>query len=189
MQKIILASGSPRRRELLATAGIPFAVRTSEVDETTSLKDPEEVVKELSCRKCKDVLEQEPPGTIVLGADTIVAMDGVILGKPENEADAKRMLQELQGRTHDVYTGVTIAERRAQFVTQKECFAVRTEVKIGPLSDEEIESYIATGEPMDKAGAYGIQGVFSRHVEQITGDYFNVVGLPVHMVYEVLKKW
>ncbi len=189
MQKIILASGSPRRRELLATAGIPFAVRTSEVDETTSLKDPEEVVKELSCRKCMDVLEQEPPGTIVLGADTIVAMDGVILGKPENEADAKRMLQELQGRTHDVYTGVTIAERRAQFVAQKECFAVRTEVKIGPLSDEEIESYIATGEPMDKAGAYGIQGVFSRHVEQITGDYFNVVGLPVHMVYEVLKKW
>ncbi|MBQ9063175.1 MAG: septum formation protein Maf [Eubacterium sp.] len=189
MQKIILASGSPRRRELLATAGIPFEVRTSDADETTTKTDPAEVVKELSGRKCLDVLRQMPPGAVVLGADTIVAMDGVILGKPESEADARRMLRELQGRTHDVYTGVTIAERCAHRISRKECFVVRTEVKIGPLSNEEIDTYIATGEPMDKAGAYGIQGVFSRHVEQITGDYFNVVGLPVHAVYEVLKNW
>ena len=189
MRNIILASGSPRRRDLLTTAGISFEVRTSDADERTELTDPAEVVQELSCRKCLDVLRQMPSGTVVLGADTIVAMDGTILGKPEDEADARNMLRRLAGRAHDVYTGVTIAEQTADGKLIRKQFAVRTSVQIGPLTEEEITAYILTGEPMDKAGAYGIQGVFSRHVEQISGDYFNVVGLPVHAVYEALKNW
>ena len=189
MEKIILASGSPRRRELLELAGIPFEVVVSSADETTSARDPQEVVSALSAVKCLDVLSDKEAGTIVLGADTIVSMDGQILGKPKDAGDAARMLRMISGRTHDVFTGVTLAQKQENGSVRKETFAVRTEVTVSPLSDAEIAAYIATGEPLDKAGAYGIQGVFSRHVESIRGDYFNVVGLPVNAVYEALKRW
>ena len=189
MKKIILASGSPRRRELLETAGIPFEVMVSDADEKTAAEKPEEIVKELSGLKCMDILGRVPKGTIVLGADTIVAMDGAVLGKPADQENARQMLRMIQGRTHDVYTGVTIAEAYASGEVRKKSFSVRTEVRVAAMTEEEISSYIATGEPMDKAGAYGIQGTFCRHVEEIKGDYFNVVGLPVHAVYEALKRW
>ncbi|MBR2187961.1 MAG: septum formation inhibitor Maf [Eubacterium sp.] len=189
MRKLILASASPRRREILETAGIAFEVMASHADEETNLTDPEEIVQKLSQIKCLDVLGKTAPGELVLGADTIVVLDGEILGKPSDPADARQMLRHLQGRRHDVYTGVTIAQRLTDGSTKQKSFSVQTEVAVSPLTDEEIDAYIATGEPLDKAGAYGIQGLFCRHVEEIRGDYYNVVGLPVHAVYQELKNW
>ena len=188
-EKIILASGSPRRKELLSIAGISFEVMVSDAEESVDTDDPEQLVRKLSSLKCLDILDKVPAGQIVLGADTVVSLDGVILGKPGNIDGAVRMLRLIQGRAHDVFTGVTIAERLADGTMKKEVFAVRTEVLIAPLTEQEITYYVSSGEPLDKAGAYGIQGAFSRHVESIRGDYFNVVGLPVHAVYETLKRW
>ena len=188
MRKIILASASPRRREILAGAGIHFEIITSGAEEKSIKTDPAELVEELSYIKASgtDTLVKDSD-SVVIGADTVVACDGKILGKPESEEDALKMLMLLQGRTHQVYTGVTIlyggrGERKRN--TFHEC----TDVTCYPVSREEILEYIRTGEPMDKAGAYGIQGLWGIYVQKICGDYNNVVGLPAARLIHEAKK-
>lgn len=182
MEKIILASASPRRRELLELAGIPFEVIVSEAEEVITRKNPGEVVEELSLCKAQAVAEHHPD-RLVLGADTIVVRDGEILGKPRDEADAKRMLEKLRGRTHQVYTGVTLIKGK-----KKHSFHEMADVEVYPMSEEEIEDYIRTGEPMDKAGAYGIQGRFGIYIKEIKGEYNTIVGLPIARVCHELSK-
>ncbi len=243
--RLILASGSPRRRELLSTAGLKHEVIVSGADEDVEESNPRRLVEKLSAKKAQEVYQRilkertiqseeiqsdadrsgetqsdadrsgeiqsdaDRSGEIqsgedqnreiqsgesqsseesfaVLGADTVVAMDGVILGKPQDEEDAARMLRMLSGRSHHVCTGVTLHG----MVDGKECirtFSEESTVHVESLTEEEIAEYIATKEPMDKAGAYGIQGAFMKFVKGIEGDYFNIVGLPVHRVYLELK--
>lgn len=186
MDKIVLASASPRRRELLAQIGWEFEVQPSTVEEKIMSDDPVIVVQDLSRQKACDVAEKrrkiQEKEEWVLGADTIVVYQGKILGKPKNEEDAKNMLEMLQGNSHSVYTGVTLI-KKDQILT----FAEETKVTMFPMTEEEISSYIQTGEPMDKAGAYGIQGLCARFIKEIQGDYNNVVGLPVGRIYQKLK--
>jgi septum formation protein len=201
MNKIILASKSPRRQELLTQIRIPFEVRPSTVNEVISGNSPEEIVMNLSRQKCEDSASAElrdgsqrslimaGEDRIVLGADTIVVLDRQILGKPKSYRDAVDMLTALQGRAHQVYTGVTLARLSASDLVQEESFAVCTEVEIYPMTVKEIKDYVATGDPADKAGSYGIQGEFARYIRGIRGDYNNVVGLPVSEVYQHLKAW
>lgn len=180
---LILASRSPRRQELLQRAGIPFQVRPADVDERwLPGETPEEHVERLARTKARAVAAE--PEQVVLGADTVVVVDGEILGKPTDADDAARMLRRLAGRAHRVLTGVCL-KRGAQEVTTWES----TWVHFVPLSEEEIRDYVASGEPMDKAGAYAIQGLASKFVERIEGCYFNVVGLPVARVYRALKSF
>lgn len=187
MRKIILASASPRRRELLANAGVQFEVRPADNEEKITCHEPEAVVKELSEQKALAVAFPAEEGTVIIGSDTVVAFDGKILGKPADEEDAVRTLLMLQGNTHQVYTGVTVLEYRAG-QWQKNTFAQRTDVTFYPVSEEEIRAYVKTGEPMDKAGSYGIQGLFGIYVKEISGEYSNVVGLPVgRLFYETRK--
>ena len=195
MRKLILASASPRRIELLKNAGLEAEVHPADVDE--SLPEgltPEEAVKLLSARKAQAVFYtltssgNVEDGLIVLGADTVVSADGLILGKPADEEDAARMLKLLSGRKHTVCTGVTLLSAAGGKAPERDTFAETSSVYVDPLSEKEIAAYIASGEPMDKAGSYGIQGMFSRHVSRIEGDYFNIVGLPVSAVYGHLKK-
>lgn len=188
-EKIILASASPRRRELLHQIGLETEVLPSRIEEKPTASQPEEVVEELSRQKCLDVAGRVQENGVVLGADTVVALDGKIMGKPGSAGQAAEMLKSLQGRSHQVFTGVTLAEVRKGRIVRQETFSERTEVFLFPMTEEEIEAYILSGEPFDKAGAYGIQGSFARHVESIEGDYNNVVGLPVAAVYQRLKKW
>ena len=187
MKKIILASGSPRRRELLAQIGVPFEVCVSKAPETTSRTKPEEVVKELSYEKAKAVYNDGHADDVVIGADTVVYMDETILGKPSDKKECKAMLKSISGRSHKVYTGVTVLWREPSGGMHVLSFSVETKVRIYSLTDAEIDEYIATGEPMDKAGAYGIQGAFAKHIESIEGDYYNVVGLPVARLYRELR--
>ncbi|MBQ7246475.1 MAG: septum formation protein Maf [Lachnospiraceae bacterium] len=171
---IILASQSPRRRELLTLAGIEYECIPSGVEEKVPAGlDLTKVPEFLSALKASDVASSHP-GDIVIGADTLVEFDGKALGKPRDPADAARMLRELSGRCHKVFTGVTIVSPLGT-----ESFTSVTEVEFYELTDREIEDYIATGEPMDKAGAYGIQGYGSVLVRRIDGDYFTVMGLPL----------
>ena len=186
---LVLASGSPRRKELLQMLEIPFRVIVSGCDESTVCTDPAEMVKELSAKKCLATAAVVQEDTLVLGADTIVTLDGEIFGKPKDEKDAFIMLQRLQGKTHEVYTGVTLAQVKDGIVTKRFSFAEKTAVHVAGMTKDEIQAYIASGEPMDKAGAYGIQGLFSRHISGIEGDYFNVVGLPVAAVYRSLQEF
>jgi septum formation protein len=192
MKRIILASASPRRISLLRQIGLDADVVPSDIEEKAASAEPSAVVKELSVQKCLDVAEKTGKESgeehWVIGADTVVASDGQILGKPASPAQAAEMLRGLQGRKHQVYTGVTIALVREGKVSDVETFAEKTEVFLFPMSEEEIQEYIRTGEPFDKAGGYGIQGVFARYVEKIEGDYNNVVGLPAAAVYQRLKK-
>ena len=219
-KKIILASASPRRRELLTQIGLPFEVVVSEAEEKITSTEPARVVEELSAQKAEAVWEKlnfditepvrnddagEPEnrsgettgsrrksGTvtkdeIVLGADTVVACDGKILGKPKDTEDAARMLTMLQGRAHEVYTGVTIlygenGEKKAL------TFHEKTTVHFCPMTEAQIREYVAAGDPMDKAGSYGIQGFCARYIRGIEGDYNNVVGLPAGRVYQELHK-
>ena len=180
---IILASASPRRRELLKFITEDFTVKVSDAEEIT---DPalsaEETVKSLAVIKGEAVAEGFPEDTVI-SADTIVVLDGEILGKPKDEEDAFRMLSSLSGRTHEVFTGVCVLHSGRRLV-----FAERTEVSFFPLSEDEIRAYIATGEPADKAGAYGIQGKGCTLVKAISGDYNNVVGLPVAGLNRLLKE-
>ena len=180
MKKIILASGSPRRQELLSQIGISFEVRTSDADESLQDQSPSEAVEELSFRKASDVASKpEYSDCYILGADTVVALqDGTILGKPSSEEEAYAMLNALQGNTHSVYTGVTIISTDTNS-QRAHTFHVQTDVTVYPMTKQEITDYIATGEPMDKAGAYGIQGAFAAYIKEIHGDYSNVVGLPL----------
>ncbi len=184
MKTLILASGSPRRKELLSQIGLSFQVLTYPTDETIGIMPPEDAVMELAGRKAAAVLahRQIPSDAFILGADTIVYHNGQILGKPSDEADAFRMLKSLSGDTHQVYTGVAILKGQTRHI-----FCECTEVSVCPMSDDEIRCYIATGDCMDKAGSYGIQGPFAAYISGIRGDYNNVVGLPVSRVYHELK--
>ncbi len=184
--KLILASTSPRRAEILRDAGFPFAIVSSAVDETPiPSESPTELVQRLASAKAELVSAREVGPAIVLAADTVVALDGRIFGKPRNSDDARHMLEQLSGRTHSVVTGVTLirlpdAERRT--------FVESTLVHFAQLSAEEISRYLGTNEPHDKAGAYAIQGRAGRYIPRIEGDYFNVVGLPLAHVTQALAE-
>lgn len=186
--KIILASGSPRRKEILEQAGVTFQVIPSQKEEITSATEPQEVVEELASIKAEDVAKQAPANTIVIGADTIVCNEGTILGKPKDEAEAIEMLLKLQGHTHTVYTGVCLLIKNADGSVDVKKFVEATKVKISEITEEEIKKYCMTGEPLDKAGAYAIQGKFAKYVEGIEGDYYNVVGFPLARFYQEIKK-
>ncbi|WP_068500032.1 Maf family protein [Paenibacillus kribbensis] len=186
--RIILASTSPRRKELLAFLRLPFEVMPSHADESTPESwTPQQIVETLAVRKAEAVVNvaaQSEEAGLVIGSDTIVVLDGLVLGKPADHADAVRMLTALQGRTHLVYTGVACLHT----VTGKTLVRHRqTKVTMKPLSHEQIVAYVNTGEPSDKAGAYGIQGMGATLVESIQGCYFNVVGLPLSLLSDMLS--
>ena len=243
--RIILASASPRRRELLGQIGLDFEVLVSNVEEQMTASDPGSAVEELSRQKAEAalrIMEDTEEDVLVIGADTIVALDGKILGKPSDDRDAVGMLRGLSGRTHEVYTGVTLLYRphgegavtgiaagavekvlferyrsagwgpqeaaagergsgqesrqsilaRAYGIevrAQRKVFHERTKVTFYPMTEAEIEYYVSSGDCMDKAGAYGIQGLFARYVKGIEGDYNNVVGLPVGRLYQEVREW
>lgn len=187
MKRMILASGSPRRKELLQMLEVSFEVLVSDTKEVITKNEPAEVTKELSYQKAMAVARQVEEG-IIIGADTVVSIDGKILGKPADKEEAREMIYKLQGKSHMVYTGVTVIAKSGDMVSASS-FAEGTKVNVAPMTENEIEAYISTDEPYDKAGAYGIQGLFGKFIEGIEGDYFNVVGLPVHRLYEELKKF
>jgi septum formation protein len=210
MSQIILASGSPRRKELLEQMGMEFEVCPAKGEEHITTEVPKEAVVELSRQKAEEVAsgvlgwiergcpfpgKNQPGGVaaplddmLVIGADTVVVYQDKILGKPENEADAARMLSMLSGNTHEVYTGVTLVFIDKTGRTGEYSFYEKTNVTVYPMTEREIADYIASGDPMDKAGAYGIQGRFAVHIKQIEGDYYNVVGLSVGRLYQELKR-
>jgi septum formation protein len=186
---LILASQSPRRAELLRNAGISFEVRPADVDERVRPgEEPVEYVKRLAREKALAVLATAPQGSVVLGADTTVVVDGESLGKPVDAADARGMLERLSGRRHQVTTGICLARCNAAGTAEATVAAEVTEVEFAAMRAEEIAEYVASGEPMDKAGAYAIQGGASRWVVRIEGCYFNVVGLPVARVCAMLAR-
>ncbi|MFO7262915.1 MAG: septum formation protein Maf [Bacillaceae bacterium G1] len=227
--EVILASGSPRRKELLASVGIRFAVCVPDVDETMAAHwSPAEAVEQLAYRKGRAVVEQlvhrraESPVTVaseaqarsrgsaswtdadamtdgaevpvlVIAADTVVVLDGEVMGKPSDAEEAVRMLQRLSGRQHEVFSGLALfcldSRSEASPKIEHRLGHVRTEVRFRPLSEDTIRRYVATGEPLDKAGAYAIQGLGATLVEGITGDYFNVVGLPLALLGQYLEDW
>jgi septum formation protein len=175
--KLILASASPRRAEILRSAGIAFNVLSSAVDETPMPDEaPHELVKRLACAKAELVAARAVGSAIVIAADTVVVLEGEILGKPRTSEDARQMLEKLSGRTHTVLTGVTLI--RLPDVERRE-FAEATQVHFSAISNDEILKYLASGEPFDKAGSYAIQGLAGRYIPRIDGCYFNVVGLPL----------
>lgn len=186
--KFILASASPRRRELLEQVGAEFEVIPAQGEEKITSNKPQDAVLELSARKAREVAGRlQEADAVVLGADTVVAFGGNILGKPRDEADAARILSLLSGNTHSVYTGVTVIVLQGGERTEYS-FYEETEVTMYPMTEQQISSYIRTGEPMDKAGAYGIQGKGAVFVEKIQGDYNNVVGLPVAKIFQLIGK-
>ena len=199
MSQIILASQSPRRKELLEQIGLEFEICPAKGEEIITKSIPEEVVMELSKQKAEEVAAlvssfgenhkeiTTPSDILVIGADTVVAYDGKILGKPKDEADAKRMLTMLAGNTHSVFTGVTLVLIDKSGRAGELVFYEKTDVKMHAMTEVEIDRYIATGEPMDKAGSYAIQGKCAIHIEKIDGDYNNVVGLPIARIYQELK--
>lgn len=182
--QIVLASGSPRRKELLHQMGVDeFEILPARGEECAPAGlNPAQLVEQLALQKAREVAELRPD-CAVIGADTVVALDDEVLGKPGSEERAKEMLRALSGRHHQVYTGVAVVVDGAVY-THVEC----TQVEFRALSDEEIDAYVATGEPMDKAGAYGIQGRACTMIRGIRGDYYNVVGLPVCAVHEMLRE-
>ncbi|MBE5983802.1 MAG: septum formation protein Maf [Paenibacillaceae bacterium] len=185
--KIVLASASPRRRELLNQISLNPVIEPSTVVEVITTRVPEDAVMELSLQKAEDVARHQQPGTIVIGADTVVAAEGRILGKPGSHQEAYEMIESFQGKTHQVFTGVTLICCGTNGATVRS-FAERTDVHVYPMTPEEIRLYAEDEEPMDKAGAYGIQGRFAAFIKGIDGDYSNVVGLPVGRVYQELKQ-
>lgn len=183
--KIVLASGSPRRRELLERIGVSFEIIKSDKEETMVDMDPCELVKGNAVLKAEDVSEQVKENTVIIGADTVVAKDGKILGKPKSKEDAFRMLSMLQGDSHEVHTGVCIIIKEED-EDEELVFDVTTKVSLTKMTDEQINDYIASGESMDKAGAYAIQGIFAPFVLGIEGDYYNIVGFPIASIYHTL---
>lgn len=188
--KYILASGSPRRRELLGSLGIDFEVIPATGEEIVDSTKPSEVVSSLSSQKAKEIfhklLRDNTDTLVVIGSDTVVSYSEKILGKPKDREDADRMIRSIQGDLHQVYTGVTIVYGNAddhKELTFFEC----TDVEVYDMDDDEISAYLDTDEPYDKAGAYGIQGLFGKYVKRINGDYNNVVGLPVARLYREMK--
>ena len=191
--EVILASASPRRKELLEQIGISFQIKVSTGEEKMTEEDPGKAVEGLALQKALQVKEQrkkerqkeeKPEAEVIIGADTVVVYDGQILGKPKSRGNAVCMLTMLQGKTHEVYTGVAICtEENGEKV---KTFHEKTKVTFYPMTQEEIQWYVDTKEPMDKAGAYGIQGLGARYIERIDGDYNTVVGLPVGRLYQEL---
>ena len=179
---LILASASPRRRELLSLTGLPFRIDAPDVDETCFLP-PREAVKELSRRKALAAAKLHP-GCVILAADTLVSVDDKALGKPQDAEDAYRMLSLLSGRWHQVYTGVTVVDRDGNL----HCEADVTDVHFEEMSEDAIRRYIATGEPMDKAGAYAVQGIAGLWIDQLRGSHTNVIGLPLHTTRDLLTR-
>lgn len=192
--KIVLASASPRRKELLIQMGLQFEVKVSKEEEKTEAALPQEMVEQLSGQKAWNVISEYfsdcQQDILVIGADTIVVQEKEIFGKPKSKEDACRMLRCLQGKNHQVYTGVTLCYQPAGKAgkIQQLQFYEKTIVSFFPMSEEEIQKYIASGEPMDKAGAYGIQGQGACYISGIQGDYNNVVGLPIGRLYQEIKK-
>ncbi len=202
-----MASASPRRRELLSQIGLEFQIVVSDVEEEITKTNPAEIVEELSYQKAEAVLKNlsEDREVLVIGADTIVASGEKILGKPANEEDAINMLSNLQGKSHEVYTGVTLLYRGMSRISESNAendasgevdkqvicktFHEATKVHFYPMSEQEIREYVSTKDPLDKAGAYGIQGFCARYISGIEGDYNNVVGLPVGRLYQEVKEW
>lgn len=199
--EMILASASPRRRELLEQIGLAFHICVSDAEEIVTKQEPEEIVMELSEKKAEAVAGRLLSGAVsdfagaevplkdllVIGADTLVFSDGEQMGKPSDASDAFSMLFRLQGREHQVYTGVTLLVIKNGKEWSRRAFFEKTKVEFNPMSEEEIWEYIGTKEPMGKAGAYGIQGIGGKYVKRIEGDYNNVVGLPVARLYQELK--
>ncbi|MBR1390244.1 MAG: septum formation inhibitor Maf [Lachnospiraceae bacterium] len=190
--KIILASASPRRRELLERLGLTFEVIPAVGEEIPIEGTPDQVVIGLARQKAEEVYEQVRAAhaqeeCLIIGADTLVFLEGEILGKPKDPADAAAVLGRLQNRTHQVYTGVTLYHGAAD-TSAVVSFYVRTDVTMYPISSEEIAAYVDSGEPMDKAGSYGIQGKAAVFIKKIDGDYQNVVGLPLARLYQELKQ-
>ena len=187
--KIILASGSPRRKELLLQIGIVPEIIVSHVEEKITSDIPAEVVMSLAEQKAVDVAKEMPEGTVILGSDTVVAADGKILGKPKSHEEAYEMIRSLAGRSHQVYTGVCLVKKgpegEADTVVS---FYAETDVNVSPMTEKEIREYADSEEPMDKAGSYAVQGFFARYIDGLKGSYANVMGLPVHLVYQELKK-
>lgn len=184
--RLVLASASPRRRELLARLGVDFEVRPVDADETPLPGEaPEPLVRRLALAKARAAAR---PGELALGADTVVAIENQLLGKPADEADARRMLRALSGRTHDVWTGVALFAPGKEGGTRELAHVERTRVTFRELSEAEIVDYVASGEPLDKAGAYAIQGGAAPFVERVDGDYDNVVGLPLATVRQLLAE-
>ena len=183
--QLILASSSPRRQALLQQVNIPFSIRKPTIDETilSTTDDPQEKVKQLAILKGEHT-PMTQDNEVILSADTIVSYRGSIFGKPQSKKDAFEMLNTLSGKRHDVYTGVSIRTNKQQL-----SFVEQTEVEFYPLTDEEITWYVATTDPYDKAGAYGIQSLGAIFVKQIIGDYYNVVGLPISRVAQELKQF
>ena len=194
--KIILASKSPRRREILQNLGIEFEIITADTDESSEIREPSELVSCLALRKGEavaraienDAENVEKERILVISSDTLVAVDGEILGKPSDLSDAKRMLRKIKGRAHSVYSGIAITELVDGKINKSFASAERTDVYFADMSDGEIELYVNTEKVLDKAGAYAIQGVASAWIEKIDGDYFNVVGLPVRRLFKVLSE-
>ena len=187
--KMILASGSPRRKELLLQIGIVPEIIVSHVEEKITSDIPAEVVMSLAEQKAVDVAKEMPEGTVILGSDTVVAADGKILGKPKSHEEAYEMIRRLAGRSHQVYTGVCLVKKgpegEADTVVS---FYDETDVNVSPMTEKEIREYADSEEPMDKAGSYAVQGFFARYIDGLKGSYANVMGLPVHLVYQELKK-
>jgi septum formation protein len=183
---LVLASSSPRRKELLAGLGLTFTIDPSDADESfLPGTPPEEVVRMLALRKAESVAARYKEG-LVIGSDTIVVLGDTILGKPSDDADACRMLAMLQGRAHAVYSGVAIVDAESKRSIAE---VSKTLVIMRPLTDEQIAAYVRTGEPRDKAGSYGIQGLGSIFIEKIDGDFYTIVGLPLNLLYQMLLKF
>lgn len=185
--KVILASASPRRRDLLSMAGISFEVSVSDSEEITTEAEPGKIVEALSGQKARAVCNTLPEGerAVILGADTIVVLDGRVLGKPKDRGEAKAMITALQGKAHSVYTGVTLIRKDTGKI---ESFYSETRVSVRAMSEDEVDAYISTNEPYDKAGGYGVQGKFGAFIDRIEGDYATVVGLPLCRVCQKLKE-
>ncbi len=205
---VYLASASPRRKDILSQLGIKFQVITSDADETSSITKPDELVMELSRRKAVDVAEKLSDTSnsassnatadknamqgvhaceLIIGSDTVVAVEGEILGKPSDKEDALRMIRLLSGRHHEVYTGVTLVFKEGS-ETRIETFYTVSKVFVMAMSDEEIESYVDLGTCYDKAGAYAIQEEFGKYIERFEGDYYTIIGLPMNELYKKLKE-
>lgn len=188
MYSIILASASPRRKELLEQIGVVCTVMPSKKEEVITKTNPIEVVEELSFIKASDIAGQVKEESIIIGADTIVVYKNQILGKPKDKEHAFKMIKELQGNVHQVYTGVSLIIKPEKKQEKIITCSVETKVGICSMTDEQIYHYIDTKEPLDKAGAYAIQGKFAIYINHLDGDYYNVVGLPISKIYEMLWK-
>ena len=187
--QIILASASPRRQELLKLIFDDFIIQTSSCEENAVFSTPSQYVMDLAMQKALDVAKSISGSyseSLVLGADTIVFHKNTVLGKPKDKDDARQMISSLSGDVHFVYTGICLAHTINGTLNTNTAYAC-TKVRVASLSETEITEYISTSEPYDKAGGYAIQGLFGKHIVRIEGDYYNVVGLPVHLLYEILK--